>query len=326
MRPLNKPKGLLPAALLFLFAVLTAPTLAETRTSCKTHQPSCADLVYQGFTYPYDRPAGSYLYIDSGVYPYVTITENLLGDSTVRLPDNSIVRADALLKILDISPVSRGKLVPVIGYGSNPAPTQLARKFNANVVKPPVVIPVMKGTLRDFDVVWTPAFVPYGAMPATIAPSPGTKVDIWITWLDEETVKIMDGTEYALGTRRPLYALATLTNAEFEFDGPDPKSMLVYISCFGPLTVDGSTLAVRAVPAQGRIFRPVNAAEALESVLPALGWRKSVVELLFDNIVSPENRAKRGTALKAYGAFPDISGAEGLETCRASRIGPEDPY
>ena len=36
------------------------------------------------------------------------------------------------------------------------------------------VIPVMKGRLTGYDVVWTPVFVEYGAMPATLTPSPGT--------------------------------------------------------------------------------------------------------------------------------------------------------
>ena len=88
---------------------------------------------------------------------------------------------------------------------------------------------------------WTPVFVSYGSMPSTLAPSPGTVVDVWVTWLDEEAIQVFDGTEHANPSERPLYVNSTIKGADYQFEGPDPDSMRVFLSCFGPLTIDEST-------------------------------------------------------------------------------------
>ena len=314
-------------AVALVFALMFAPQAPATaKNVCRDQGANCAHLVYRGFTYPYERLETSYLYVNAGVYPYVTITENLLRDSTVRLPDDSVVTVKKLLKKLGLQEKAKMTLSPVVGYGSNPAPAQLERKFRAKSLEGNVVIPVMRGSLKDFDIAWTPVFVSYGAMPSTITRSPGTEVDVWITWLDEEAVKEMDATERADPARRPLYVRSRLEGAEYQFDGPQPEAIELYVSCFGPLTINGKTYAVDAVPAKGRKFVPVSSPEALNTVLPILEWEGDVLELLYDNVVSPENRAERSTRLKSYGAFPDIPGAEGLAACKQSRIGAEKPY
>ena len=58
---------------------------------------SCPDLVYQGLTYPFPRLAGSYLFVDGAAYPYLRVTDHLLGDSTVQLPDRSEIAVGDLL-------------------------------------------------------------------------------------------------------------------------------------------------------------------------------------------------------------------------------------
>lgn len=319
-------KVLKALALVLLTITLAPPVPAFAKNACKELGGNCSHLVYRGFTYPYERLDTSYLYVNAGVYPYVTITDNLLGDSTVRMPDGTVIVVQTLLAKLGLSDKSNMKLAPVVGYGSNPAPSQLERKFRAKSLEGDVVVPVMKGSLKDFDVVWTPVFVSYGAMPSTITPSPGTEVDVWITWLDEKAVEAMDATEHADPARRPLYVRSILKNAEFNFDGPQPKAIDLYVSCFGPLTINGRTFAVEAVPAKGRSFHPVSSAEALAAVVPILEWEGDVIELLYDNVVSPQNRAERSTRLKPHGSFPEIPGASGLAACEQSRKGAEKPY
>ncbi len=310
----------------FCLLLLSTEAITAKDGGCKVQGSSCADLVYRGFTYPYPRPDSSYLYVNTGVYPYVTVTENLLGDSTLRLPDGSVMTARALLTTLGLEAMTSRKLTPVIGYGSNPAPTQLARKFSSVSASSDVVIPVMKGTLQNFDVVWTPVFVGYGSMPATITPSPGTDVEVWVTWLDKEAVQVVDRTEHSVHTQRPLYVLTTIEGAAFEFDGPDPASMEVYVSCFGPLTINGQIQSVSAISAKDRRFSGLNASAAMEAILPLLSWQGSVLDLIYDNVTSPEGRAKRSSALLPYGPFPDVPGTRGLEACKASRDGTEIPY
>ena len=326
MRTLSTRYYIRCASVVFFMVILPARLWASDQQTCEVQGTSCANLVYQGFTYPFERPAGSYLYVNAGVYPYVTITDTLLGDSTVRLPDNNVIAAKTLLETMGLGHKVNGKLFPIIGYGSNPAPTQIARKFVARDFDDDVVVPVMKGYLKDYDVVWTPVFVDYGSMPATITPSPGSVAEVWVTWLDDKAKTIMDGTEHANPAARPLYVKTTLKGSDYEFDGPDPKDMTIYISCFGPLFIEGRTYAVSSIRTVGRTFLPATASEAIEAVLPILGWNGGVLSLLYSNIVSAEKRAERSALLEPYGTFPQIPRADGLEACRESRSGAEKPY
>jgi hypothetical protein len=317
---------LIRAALLLLAPLLSSHVLAAEKAPCWDQGFSCANLVYQGYTYPFERQDGSYLYVNQGVYPYVEVTDDPLGNSTVRLPHGQVIAAKALLATLGLGHKTSAKLSPVIGYGSNPAPAQITRKLNVKKFQGDVVVPVMKGTLKDFDVAWTPVFVSYGSMPSTLTSSPGTVVDLWVTWLDKEALQVFDGTEHDNPSGRPLYVNSTIKGADYQFEGPDPGNMQVYISCFGALTIDGKTYAVSLVPAEGRKFTPINSPEAVRAVMPTLGWKGDVLDLIYDNVVSQRNRATRSTALKPLGARPDIPGAEGLESCKASWAGAEKSY
>ena len=317
---------LLPMAVMLVSALSASPATAEQNETCWDQGFSCANLVYQRDTYPYPREPGSYLYVNGGVYPYETVTDNLRGDSTVRLPNGRVMEVQALLKAIGLETKTNGKLVPVIGYGSNPAPAQIERKLNAKRFQGDVVVPVIKGTLKDFDVTWTPVFVSYGSMPSTLAPSQGTVVDLWVTWLDEETLQAFDGTEHANPSDRPLYVNSRIKGADYAFEGPDPENIDVFLSCFGPLTIDGKTYALSEVPAKERTFEAVTSPEAMMAVKPKIGWDKDVLSLLYDNVISDENRATRSAALKSYGALPVIPGAKGLEACKESWEGAEKPY
>ncbi len=318
------PNGFRSCLLPFLF--LTLPAGAADGDVCVRHGHRCADLVYRGLTYPYERQPSSYLYINGGVYPYVDVTDDLLGASTVQLPDESVMEVAGLLQSLGLEDKVDAQLVPVIGYGSNPAPSQIARKFSARAYQGDVVVPVMKGVLHGFDVVWTPAFVTYGSMPATVAPSPGTDVDVWITWLEKGAEKAMDETEHSNPEERPLYVQATLDDARYSFDGPDPDQIGIYVSCFGPLAVDYETFAVSEVPARGRTIRTLTSPQAIAKVTPRLGWRGSVIDLIYSNVVDASARADRNARLRALGSLPVITGASNLDACQSSWEGPGKAY
>ena len=60
-------------------------------------------------------------------------------------------------------PAKGEKLTPVLAVGSNAAPTQLARKFPAELFPDGVVIPVLRCVLPDFDVVYAPLISSYGS-------------------------------------------------------------------------------------------------------------------------------------------------------------------
>jgi hypothetical protein len=277
---------------------------------------SCEELVRLGFTYPYAREPGSYLFVNGVAYPYVETTERLLDDSVIRLPDATEMSVRALLSAFGLESQIDRSLTAVIGYGSNPALAQLQRKFSEAAFHGPAVIPVMKGRLWDYDIVWSPFFgFYYGAMPSTITTSPGTDVEIWVTWLDEDTIRRMNQTE---GTGEH-YAFGWLRDVQVTLDGPDPKQMLVYVSCYGALTVDGSVLALDAVPATGRSARAVDSAGALRAVLPTLGWQGSVFDLLHANVTSPSERAGRTEKVKSLGKLTQDPNFHPSIACRSGK-------
>ncbi len=264
----------------------TSTTSAPSPSAnCNGVDRSCAALVELGFSYPFPRLPDSYLFIDGGVYPYVEVTDDLLGSSVVELPDRSTMTAADLLDALGIEADASVKQ-PVIGYGSNASPRQLIRKFVDSPFDGHAVIPTMRGTLADYDVVFAPHFVAYGAMPATIVPAPGTDVTAWVNWLDPDELDHLNGSEGAGG----LYAYGTLDGVELDVPGPEPESPTVYVDCFGALEIDGTILAVREAEATGRTSEPVSEAEALERVIPIMGFEGSPFDLLVENVTSTDDR------------------------------------
>jgi hypothetical protein len=268
---------------------------------CEHQDLRCPALVELGFTYPYAREPNSYLFLDGVVYPYAEVTDDLLGDSRVLLPDGSTITVHRLLRAFGLEAEAFKPQTPVIGYGSNASPAQLTRKFSVEAFPGMAVIPVMKGAIKDYDVVFAPHFVSYGAMPATIVPMTGTDAEIWINWLDDAELAQMNESEGAGG----LYAFGDLS-AEWHVAGPDPDIMKVYVDCFGGLEIDGQLLALSAVSATGRTARAVTEREALEAVLPTLGWRRSLFELLLTNVASEHARDRHTGRIEELGVqFPD---------------------
>ena len=269
---------------------------------CAGLRYTCAELVQFGFTYPFLREAGSYLFVNGVAYPYAEMTGRLLDDSAVRMPDSTTMRVRDLLAAYGLATEGGKELVPVLGYGSNASPDQLVRKFVATDFPGSAVIPVMKGRLKDYDIAWSPLFVAYGAMPATIIPSPGTEVEVWVTWLNRAAVERMDASEGSGG----LYASGILRDAQLELDGPRPREVRVYVSCYGALRVNGAILALAAVPATGRTSRPVDAATAIRAVFPALHWQGSVFDLLLENVTSEPVRNDHTKKIQGLGVkLPD---------------------
>jgi len=293
----------LPLILLAAGLLVVSPAHAAENGahSCAGLDYSCEQLVELGFTYPFAREPGSYLFVNGAVYPYRRVTGQLLDDSTVALPDGTEITVRKLLATFGLGAEAQRALVPVIGYGSDPAPSQLRRKFVSSGFHGNAVIPVIKGRLRDYDIVWSPFFVGYGAMPSTISPSSGTDVEIWVTWLDAETVRRMNASE---GTGE-LYAFGSLSGVQADLDGPKPAELFVYVACYGALKIDGTILALAPVPAHGRTARPVDSPTALRAVLPRLGWQGSVLDLLYANVSDPDGRAERTRRIRQLGVMVD---------------------
>ena len=161
-------------------------------------------------------------------------------------------------RVAPFDPAGTAGLTPVLALGSNRSPEQLQRKFGDRAL-----IPVEAGRLQGFDIVYSAHITGYGAVPATLATSPGTTVGLAVTWLGTAELDAMHATE--LGNENYLYAL--LEDVTLTLDGGARLDAVhLYISRRGLLTHDGGPVALAAVAAEGRLHGAMTTGEVLEAV------------------------------------------------------------
>ncbi len=149
---------------------------------------------------------------------------------------------------------------PVIAHGSNRSPAQLRRKFGDEAE-----IPVSRAWLDDHDVVYSAHITRYGALAANLQHSPGTRVQVFVTWLDPAQLRRMHETELPDGRYR-FGRLRGLTLALESGPSRDLAEAHVYLSTQGCLADRGAPLALAAIEAQGRHHRESHQEAALALV------------------------------------------------------------
>jgi len=151
--------------------------------------------------------------------------------------------------------------VPVIAHGSNRAPEQLQRKF-ADLPAAETQIPVTRAWLADHDVVYSAHVTQYGSIAANLRSAPGTRVEIYITWLNPTQLSLMHATE--LGGENYAYGCLRDIDLAVE-DGPQPRldRAFVYLSRRGCLAEAAQPIGLAAVPAQGRPYDALHQEEVL---------------------------------------------------------------
>jgi len=183
--------------------------------------------------------------------------------------------------------IDREQRVPMLAYGSNAAPEVLARKL-ALSDQPVLVVPAW---LDDFDVVYSAHISPYGAIPATLQRSPGTKVRVHVVYMTSAQVGLVSATE-------PNYEAALLEGAvcRLDEDGtvPDPSA---YLSRHGCLLVDDGEVALAAVQASGRSFESLSEPEALEHLRTVLCPEDSIEAFVLANVTDPNLSQARSATL-----------------------------
>lgn len=151
-------------------------------------------------------------------------------------------------------------LTPIVAVGSNRAPVQLARKFAGMATE----IPVTRLIARDVDVVYAAHMAGYGSIPATLAPSPGVAVELWITWLDGPTLRQMDRTE-AVGVNYERRTIGLdIVRADPEIPTEARFKALVYAALRGAMTIDGIAVPLAVIPATGRTAPVLTERQVLE--------------------------------------------------------------
>jgi hypothetical protein len=101
----------------------------------------------------------------------------------------------------------------------------------------------------------------YGAIPATIFPSPGTAVRAAVIWVTIEQLTALAWSELS-------YFLGRLDDVAFlpDFDAPPIDSVLVFVSRLGAHVIDGEVAAMEAVEARGRTAPAFAQTELLDHV------------------------------------------------------------
>lgn len=173
--------------------------------------------------YPWARPPDSYRLRDGEVHPYDGDTEDRH---------------------------------PILAFGSNASPSALTRKFAHFETPEDRDVLVLAGDLHDFDVGPAAAVAAYGAMPATLFESPGTRVRAAIVYATDAQATQLTWSEltYRFGRLRPVRFVA----ADHEVD-----EVFAYVHRFGHYRPDGEPLALAAVEAEGRRSRAVTQRELL---------------------------------------------------------------
>lgn len=208
--------------------------------------------------YPWVRPGGSYLLsADGGVELLSELDE----------PDRE--------RLIERFAAPSGERLPLLAIGSNAAPETLQRKFAHFPEAADRTVLAVHGRLHEFDVGYAAQPALYGALPATIFPSPGTAVEAMLLWVTPTQFTQLTWSElsYRLGRLR--------TRFEVDDAGERFDEVLVFVSRWGALCVDGAPVALAAVPARRRTAAALTQREALDlAAAMTLGPGTSAEELV----------------------------------------------
>jgi len=116
----------------------------------------------------------------------------------------------------------------VLAYGSNSSTRALLRKFGGDLH-----LPVLKGRLEGFDVVYSSHLSAYGSVPVTLHQAPGASIETFVTLVTDEQLVRLAETEFNYAIRR-LDGTRFL-GAEIEVEGP-----IAFVSRHGALGIEGA--------------------------------------------------------------------------------------
>lgn len=178
-------------------------------------------------------------------------------DYPFAIPDRSFVYAAG--QVLDPGEVKvdLSDRTALLAYGSNASPEVLERKLAAD----PDPVLLLRAQLHEFDVVYSNHVSAYGAVPATLQPSPGTAVPVFVSYLTTAQLESIALTE-------PNYDLTRLEGIRVELDdGGMLDELDAYISRHGCLLdVNGFPIALDAIAARPRTFPVLSQRQAQELI------------------------------------------------------------
>jgi hypothetical protein len=198
-------------------------------------------LYERGLAYPWKRPESSYL---------------MRGEVVEPIAGMDAARRAAVFARFAVAE-GEGARFPLLAYGANGAPETLVMKFGHFAPEDREVL-VLAGALHDFDVGASAHPTFYGALPATIFPSPGTAVRCAVLWVSAVQFVQLAWSELS-------YLLGRLDGVRFDADdaGAGLGSVFAFVSRFGAFSPQGAPVALAAVPAERRTATAMTQAELL---------------------------------------------------------------
>lgn len=249
------------------------------------------NLIEKAKSYPFDIPSYSYILVNNEVFRLTNIDFECFDKSEIETK-NGLKRLKDLLLEQNLDFPDLNELIPVLAYGSNASHTQLKEKY---LDFDNVVIPSIKSKLVNFDVVYSAHFSPYGAIPATLQYSPGTEIDVFILYLDEDKLLHLHKTE-RLGLN---YCFAKLNNIKLVIGNKiSVNEIKTYLSIRGCLFINGTHIALSAINAKNRVFPDKSEEEILNLIREILDPEKDLNEFILENVKSQQIREKRMKKLK----------------------------
>ncbi len=228
--------------------------------------------------YPYHSPPHDCVWAAGQIIPLVGVGINQIASA-----------------LSDAGADPRAKRTPVLAIGSNRAPVQLRRKFSD--FEPPCAVLIAKATLKDFDIVYGAGIASYGAIGgATLATSPGTEVETWVTWLDDRQLERMHETE---GLSSGVYKLLELQQIELKFDcGPTWSAARAYVQSAGSLNIGNTSVALSEIPAKGRKLAELRQPQIQALLRDRFAPGKTIAQFIAENIADADLRQRRTEALR----------------------------
>ncbi len=209
----------------------------------------------RAYGYPYAAPRGSYRYADGTAQPWLKL--------------------------------QNAERTPVLAFGSNRAPGQLARKFGPMPVDGP--IPVSSAVLTGFDAVYSGHLTRYGSVPARLWPSAGTRISVHITWLTPLQLVVMTGTEGA-----DNYDLVRFLPGAVHCREHGPLAgVLAYGGRRPPLDFGAGPVALAEIRADGRRLVDADQAAVLSALRDKLAPELPLDRFVLQNIACPVTRRQR---------------------------------
>jgi hypothetical protein len=185
--------------------------------------------------------------------------------------------------------------IPVLAVGSNQSPEQLARKFASSDWGK---IPTSRVHLHDFDSVYSAHMTDYGSIPATLHPAPGTRVTLYVNWLNQQQLSAMHKTELT----NENYTYSRLEDIQISVDaGPHLTAINLYMGRHGAYAPKGYTIPLAEVPAEGRMKSVAKSqVEILAQVHAQLAPELEFEHFIIASIESPNRRKAYIEALEKF--------------------------